>query len=128
MEQKFYVDYSSIGEIESNGHLRLLTGQEAVENALRLWIASFRGEIIRRPELGGYIIQWLMKPLSDDVAIRIREAIEDGLYEDFQPRVMIRRLDIVPNYERDYWKIELEGYCPAIKDNINLSEKLRRIA
>lgn len=128
MSQKYYADYSSTGEIEANGNLRLLVGSEAVENALRMWMTCFRGEMIRRPDIGGYVVQWLMKPLSEDVGIRIKEAIEDGLYEDFQPRVQITSLVVTPNYEKEYWKIELEGYCPAVKEEFSLSEKLRRLA
>jgi hypothetical protein len=44
-----YADFSSIAEIDQDGGIRLLTGHEAVENALRLWIASFRGELLRNP-------------------------------------------------------------------------------
>ena len=127
VNEKHYSDFSSLGEIDDNGSLRLLTGHEAVENALRLWIASFRGELIRNPDRGGYIVQWLAKPMSEEVGLRIKEAIEDGLFEDFEPRVSIQRLTVTPYYEQSFWKIELEGYVPAIREQFKLSEKLRRL-
>lgn len=128
MTSKKYVDFDSTAEIEPNGSLRLLTGNQVLENSLRMWIASFRGEIIRNPEKGGYIVQWLMKPMSEETGIRIKEAIQDGLFEDFDPKVVIQKLDVIPNYEQGYWQIELRGYAPSLKESFSLSEKLRRLS
>lgn len=126
--QKSFADFSATGETDYNGQLRILKDNEALENALRMWIASFRGEIIRQPDKGGYIVQWLTKPMSEDTRTSIKEAIEDGLFEDFQPPVQIRQLNIIPDYENQNWKIELKGYCPALRETFSLSEKLRRLS
>lgn len=123
-----YIDFDSNAEIEPNGSLRVLSGVEALENSIRLWVASFRGEVIRKPERGGYIVQWLMKPMNEETRRRIKEAIQDGLFEDFQPKIQITRLDVIPNYELGYWQIELQGYSPALKEAFSLSEKLRRLS
>jgi len=127
MNEHQYSDYSSIGEIDSKGGIRLLMNREAVENSLRLWITSFRGEIIKRPTMGGIVLQWLMKPMSMETARNIKNAIIDGLANDFQPVISISSLSVVPNYEKQYWEIELIGYCPLIQDEISYSDKLRRL-
>lgn len=127
-ESKTYTDFTSNAEIEPDGSLRLVSGSEALMNSLRMWIASFQGEIIRRPAKGGYIIQWLMKPMSEETRVRIAEAIEEGLFEDFEPKIRIQKLSVTPNYEGQYWEIELRGYAPLLKEAFSLSEKLRRLS
>jgi len=127
-DSRTFSDFTSSAEFEPNGSLRIVTGTEALVNSLRMWIASFRGELIRRPARGGYIVQWLMKPMSEEVGIRIREAIQEGLFEDFEPRITITKVRVIPDYENQFWNIELEGYSSLLKETFSLSEKLRRIS
>lgn len=120
-------DFSVFGELDNNGQLKILTGEEAVFNALRIWVASFRGEILRNISRGGYITYWLLKPMTDENTENLRQAIEDGLYEDFYPSLRVQQLSVIPDYERELWKIELQAYVPYLKDNIYFEEELRRI-
>jgi hypothetical protein len=65
--------------------------------------------------------------MSPEIGVKIKDAIQEGLYEDFEPKISIQSLSVSPNYEKGFWKIELVGYCPTIKETISLSEKLRRL-
>jgi len=127
-ESKKYSDFTSNAEIELDGSLRIVTGSDALANSLRMWISSFRGEILRNPTKGGYVIQWLMKPMSEETRVRIAEAIEEGLFEDFDPKITLQKLTVTPNYENKYWEIELRGYAPLLKESFSLATKLRRLS
>lgn len=124
MSVKTYFDYDFRGTIENSGALKEYTGSEAVANAVRSWMASFKGEVLRRPNLGGPIVNLLMKPMSDTVAATMEEEIVVQLRTEFTPRIIITSSKVVPNYEGDYYEITISGYCPSVKDVISFTESL----
>lgn len=122
-----YKDYSIDAELADSGTLRLLEGVEAVENSLRLWISSFKGEIIRQPNKGGYITRWLMKPITEDTRMAIKRAILDGLIDEFEPVLIPTKVEVTPNYEKEFWEIHIEAYSPTFREQINIIENIRKL-
>jgi hypothetical protein len=125
--QVIYKDYSIDADLTSTGALKVLEGRDAITNALKLWISSFRGEVMRDPSKGGYITRWLMKPISETTAVAIKRAILDGLNDEFYPILIPSIVDIIPNYEREYWEIHIEAYSPEFRENINMIENIRKL-
>lgn len=124
-KKKIYVDFSSTANINNKGSLELLEDIDAVENAFRLWISSFQGDFINQPNKGGYITQWLLKPLSDNNAESIRYAIQDGIEEDFTPAIVLTSVEVTPVYENNYYNIVVKGYIPSLKEKVSWSNKLK---
>ena len=122
-----YKDYSIDATLTSTGTLEVLEGKQAIINALRLWLSSFKGEFIRDPERGGYITRWLMKPINADTALSIKRAIFDGLTDEFSPALIPSAVEVIPNYEKEYWEINIEAYCPAFRESINVIENIRKL-
>jgi len=120
VEDLDYFDLDIFGRTNRNGELRTLSNVEAVKNALMLWIVSIRGEILRRPRKGGYVTQWLLKPVSPDRAQSIRDAILQGLQDDFPLTVRVRSLDVEPLYGRSAYRVELIAYIPVLKERIEV--------
>lgn len=124
---KTYFDYSFRGEIDSNGNMVSYTGSEAVANAVRAWMASFKGEVLRKPTIGGNLVNLLMKPLSEDMALLVREQLVLDLKKEFIPRILVSSITVTPVYEQDYYEIKIKGYCPSVRDKIELDESIKRI-
>ena len=122
-----YKDYSIDADLTSTGALKVLEGRDAITNALKLWISSFRGEVMRDPSKGGYITRWLMKPISESTAIAIKRAILDGLNDEFYPVLVPSVVEVIPNYEREYWEIHIEAYSPEFRESINMIENIRKL-
>lgn len=122
-----YADYSLYADVDDLGNLKVLTGSEAIENALKIWLASFPGESMRNPSKGGYISRWLFKPMSESTAQLIKEAIVESLEEDFYPSLSLQTLTVIPDYDKSQWQITLNAYCPVLKLSINLEESMRSI-
>lgn len=122
-----YKDYSIDADLTSTGALKVLEGRDAITNALKLWISSFRGEVMRDPSKGGYITRWLMKPISESTAIAIKRAILDGLNDEFYPVLIPSVVEVIPNYEREYWEIHIEAYSPEFRESINMIENIRKL-
>lgn len=117
-------DFSVFGNVDANGTLLPLNTQDAIENAFRMWAVSSKGEIIRNPRRGGFLLPWITKPLSEENADEIRSAILDGLDQDFTPFIEITRVDVVPNYIERQWDIEVIGFCQEYKTEVSTSVSL----
>lgn len=126
MEQYKYrlVDYDYRGGLDEKGVMRVLRDKEAVENALKLWIASARGDIVRYGGYGGYVLEALYKPMNDETADDILFDLEVGLINNFSPFVNIVNLEIEPNYEQKEYVIDLEIYVPDYNFNLELTGAL----
>jgi hypothetical protein len=118
-------DISYDGLIETTGELKQVWGLNALNNAIKMWLASFSGEILRQPTKGGYLMNWLMKPMSEDNAERIKMGIRDGINQDFIPFVEILNLEVTPNYEYRYWHIVLTVYSDDLKMRTEISENIK---
>lgn len=118
-------DFSVFGETDNNGSLKLLQTPEAIENAFRAWLVSSRGEIIRRPDRGGYLKQQLSKPMNSDRLEVIRAAIMNGLEQDFIPYIEVESLILTPDYANRKLNIELRGISKEYKTKISTSATLR---
>jgi hypothetical protein len=104
--------------IDSLGNIPVLTDQDALVNCINLWICSFRGERLYMPRAGGIIADALLKPISDDRASQMRDDLIDGLAYQFTPHVVIDMCNVVPDYERGCYNIEIRGYCPVLKASL----------
>ena len=125
--QTIYKDYSIDAELTGTGVLKILEGNEAIVNALKLWISSFKGEIIRDPSRGGYVTRWLMKPMTEDTALAIKRAVLDGFTDEFSPTLIPSVVDVTPNYDKEYYEIYIEAYSPAFRESINVIENIRKL-
>lgn len=118
-------DYDYQGLKDKNGAITQLWGEPALNQSIKLWLVSFQGDIVRAPKRSGYITNWLMKPMNDDNIDRVKMAIKDGIYQDFEPALIIDVLEVTPNYEERYWHIYLEVYSNALKTKAVVDEKIK---
>lgn len=113
-----YVDYDHTGVTNQQGNIPVLKDQQALSNAVKLWLCSFRGERLYRPTKGGFVVGALMKPMSEDRAQDIQKAIKTGLRTDFQPSVQVTRCEVTPDYDNNCYYIHVEGNCPAFRSSV----------
>lgn len=121
-------DFSVFAEKEENGQLLTLGTIGSVENAFRMWLVSQRGEIPRAPSKGGFLVQWLNKPLTPENGEELRATIIEGLEIDFYPNIRVERLSVEPNYRGKYWEIHLIGLVPEFKERIDTFARIRSTA
>jgi hypothetical protein len=126
---EWIVDFPATGlMIDSLGNIPVLGSQESLINAINLWICSFRGERLYRPEEGGIIADALLKPISDDRAKQMKNDLIDGLAYQFMPHVVVNTCNVVPDYERRCYSIEIRGYCPALKVSLYHNVSINSLA
>jgi phage baseplate assembly protein W len=62
-----------------------------------------------RPELGSNIRQMLFENIIPSTAQTIRRFIEETI-TNFEPRVTIKRVDVLPNEDQNAYEVRLEFY------------------
>lgn len=117
-------DFDREGGFDNNGQIKALYGADALANAIYLWIKSYQGEFIRRPTLGGKIVPFLLKPMSEEVGDQIKSSIIEGLQIDFTPSVTVRSITVEPDYVNKLWKIELSAFSEDLKLVLSIQEIL----
>lgn len=118
-------DHSYLGELDERGGINQVWGKDALDNAILMWLASFQGDILRRPTKGGYVRPLIDKPLSDDNATILEMRIRDGFSKDFRPYLDIMELEITPNYEERVWDIYMVIKSNDLKMITEVSEKIK---
>jgi len=118
-------DYDYKGRIDTKGNLKQVWGKDCLTQSLKLWIASLEGEAIRNPNRGGFLLEWLLRPIQETSIEDIKMTIKDGLYQDFRPYLRIMNLTVEPDYEKRHWYIELKVYSPDLKVQTTVSERVK---
>ncbi len=118
-------DTDLIGGINSKGQIKQIWGEEALNNSIKMWIASFKGEVLRDPDRAGYITQWLMKSMAEENIDDIEMAVRDGIDQDFYPALTILNLSITPDFTRRVWNFYLEVYSDMLKIRTVVSETIK---
>lgn len=118
-------DYDRYGGFDTNGEPKKVYGAEAIYQALGLWFESFKGEQLRQPRKRGYVIPYIFKPVNDDTAIGLGEAITTGIEQDFLPKLIIQSLQVVPDPARKEYLIRLQATTKDFKIQIDYSDKIK---
>lgn len=113
-------DFPRNGEIDRQGQIKKVYGEEAVINAIQIWIKSKKGERLRDPVGGGYITQYLTKPVNEDTQLAMQEAFIAGFQQDFEPTLTLTKLLLIPKEKA--WDIQIQAYSRDLKISINVEE------
>lgn len=115
-------DYDIRGGIDEFGRIKRLKNQDALANAIIMWLTSSKGEIIRHPNRGGPLLRWLKRPMTEEIRVRIKESIEDDLENRFSPRLVVETVSVTGDYQKRLWTVHIKGYSPEINEIVDLSE------
>jgi len=123
----YVVDFAASGELDIQGNIPVLWDLDALNNAIKLWLGSFRGERLYCPRKGGPLIPYLIKPMSDETANDMKTGIREGLKNDFNPSVKVSKCEVVPDYENSQYLIDVIGYCPALNSDVRFSDTINQL-
>ena len=123
----YCVDFAADGRPNIKGNLRIVRDLEALNNAIKLWLGSFKGERLYHPTKGGVLLPYLMKPMSEAVANRMKEGLREGLRYDFEPSVIVRRSEVVPEYENSWYRVTIVGFCPLLNSDVYYNDTINSL-
>lgn len=113
-----YTDFSRRKIINRNGELTRYNNNEALEQAIKIWISSQKGEKIRTTG-GGLLVPFIGKTLDEYNAERIKQVLTQGLEEYFIPNITIVELKVIPNNQKNRWEIYVVGYNIELSLGVN---------
>lgn len=79
-----------------------------------------------QPQLGSPIYQLLFEPLDPITAASIKQAIE-RLLQNYEPRVVMRKLDVVPNEDLNAYNVTLFFNIKGFREPIAFVTTLERL-
>lgn len=118
MEQNYYTDSSITGTINTNGTVKRVYNSDALAQAFKIWLTSGKSEKLRTIS-GGWLIPFLGKTMTDERANNIKKKLIEGLDKEFKPKITVTDLQVIPNYNKNYYIIYLQGYNPELNIGIN---------
>jgi len=102
------MDIDIQGLEDTPGIAREYYDEEAIKNALLLWLTSKKGEFLYNPNDGGILEVLIFKTITESLINKLRFKILNGITIKFAPQVRVEKLNIIPDYERRILKVDLE--------------------
>lgn len=98
-------DVDSFFRLDASGNLKIHKDSEAINQSLRNFFSTIRGQRVRRT-LGSGLITYLFEDVSEETAEDIQDVIETGI-ERYEPRVNLRRVRVNPLYDSNAYQIQI---------------------
>lgn len=111
-EKSVYHDINVYGNENPDGTPEYHLDEEAINNALSLWLSSKKGDFIKRPELGGIIDRLLFKQMNIETQAKMSFAIQNAINNQFAPALKLEGLQVNPNYEQRFWEVSIKYRNP----------------
>ena len=105
--------------INRNGSLRLVTGVEEVDAAIRMILSTVPGERVMRPEFGCAMWEMIFAPLTAGTIGLIEQAVREAL-ERWEPRIELASVDAEPEQHTGTVHITVTYRIRATNDVRNL--------
>ena len=105
--------------ITATGAVRLVSGAEELDAALRLILSTAPGQRLMRPDFGCSMWEQVYAPLTPDTLGLVEQAVREAV-ERWEPRVVLDRVEAVPDPEEAAIHVEVDYRVAATNDRRNL--------
>jgi phage baseplate assembly protein W len=97
----------------------------AIKNNIRSIFNTRRGQRLLYPTFGVFLEEYLFEPISENTAIRIAEAIYNGI-TNFEDRVTVKNVNVYPIYEDNAYTVTVTLYVPILDINTQTDATLNK--
>jgi len=105
--------------ISRAGSVRLVSGSEELAAAIRMILSTVPGERVMRPEFGCDVWSLVFSPLNPGTLGLMEHAVREAI-ERWEPRIVLDRVDAVPDQATGRVLIEIDYRVRATNDPRNL--------
>lgn len=107
------------GQITPGGSVRLVTGGEEIDAALRMILTTAPGERVMRPEFGCAMWEQVFAPVNPGTLGIIEHSVRVAIIQ-WEPRVDLTSVTAVPSDDGSVVTIEIAYQIRATNDHRNL--------
>lgn len=118
-------DFSFLAHPETKDLLKK-TDINSVKQSLKTLLFTRPGERLFRPEVGGNLNDLLFEPIDFITSEAIKAGIINTI-ENFEPRVQLDRVDVVPNYDDNEYEISIYFTVVGVNQPTSLTLTLERL-
>lgn len=118
-----YSDVNPFLTITSAGNIPILVDEEVVLQSVKTIISTVSGERVRNP-IGTRLLRLLFQPMNNDLARQIRSELTTAILRH-EPRVDIMSFSISPNYDGNYYDINVIMRIKGIQGSRSIRTRLR---
>lgn len=93
-------DYDKNGTIDYQGKLTVLSGFDAVSQAMENWVYVALSERVMYPEEGNNLIYYIGKKMDTETISQLEQNIASGIEEDFGSLVSVLTAEVTPVYDQ----------------------------
>ncbi|GLI00726.1 GPW/gp25 family protein [Phytohabitans aurantiacus] len=105
--------------ISRSGAVRLFTGSEELDGAIRMILSTMPGERVMRPDFGCAMWHLVFSPLTPTTLGMIEQAVREAL-ERWEPRIRLDQVTAVPEQASGAVFIEIAYRVRTTNDTRNL--------
>lgn len=121
-----YSDFDPHLKNDGVGNVKTFYDMDAIEQSIKNIMLTVQNERVRNP-IGSGLIQFLFRPMNNDTVRDIRNEIK-RLILRWEPRVILTRLDVTPNYDQNYYDLDMTFRVKSLGNvQRNFSTKIRSL-
>lgn len=102
-----YHDIDIYGELSLSGELKTYAGEDAVKNALQLWLSSKKGEYLLNPGLGGTLDAFSFKTMNEESLTILKFQLMSAIDTEFSPAIRLTNVLFNPDFQNRILEIIL---------------------
>ena len=87
-------------QVNARGELSLVSGEQDIEQAIRIILGTRPGERVMRPELGCYAMNLLFEPRNAATESLMRQYVMEALRR-WEPRIEVQTVDVKTSPQQD---------------------------
>jgi len=110
-----YSDLSNTFQSNEKGKLSRVFDLEAVQQSLETIMLTPLGSRKFLPTFGTTLSSLLFEPISLETAIIVKNEIRAAINK-WEPRIIIRRLEVIPDYDNNALFINVAGFVPGLRE------------
>jgi phage baseplate assembly protein W len=121
-----YSDFNPQLKNDGLGNVKTFFDMDAIEQSIKNIMLTVQNERVRNP-IGSSLVQYLFRPMNADTVRDIRNEIK-RLITRWEPRVTLTRLEVSPNYDQNYYDLEMSFRVKSLGNvQRNFSTKIRSL-
>jgi phage baseplate assembly protein W len=105
--------------------LTKVTGKDSVIQSLKLLLATDNFEVPFHPEIGSNIRALLFENITSINTAILKNHIDDTI-RNFEPRVQIETIEVIPDYTRNGYIVNILFYIKNLTDPVQITTFLSK--